>query len=360
MCARAGDGAYDATERVLTALRFEKPDRVPIYDGFWPEFEQAWRRAKGMPDEARPEDCYSIDVRVEVPNETPFPRLKATLESSGDSRVVRNGWGQVQRRRGDAKFYEVLEVALTDKSGIDGLTFESPLLDCRYRPLEVVEELKCRRCVFVKTGGPYLRTSNLRGTTQWLMDLAEDEAFARELAMRVTRHMTAVGLEGLRRYDLFHTGIWFFDDMASNRSPMFSPGTFERVLLPCYRWMCEQYRAAGVAHILLHSDGNIGPVLDMLIDAGIDAFHPIEPKAGMDVVELRKKYGDSIALLGGLDNAHILPRGTEAEVEAHVAHVLEAGRDGGFVVGTHSIGPDVSVERYDFVHRLLLERGRYS
>jgi uroporphyrinogen-III decarboxylase len=194
---------------------------------------------------------------------------------------------------------------------------------------------------------------------QWLMDLAEDEAFAHELAMKVTRHITAVGLEAIRRYDLYHTGIWFYDDMGSNLSPMFSPRTFERVFLPCYRWMCAQYIEAGVEHIVLHCDGNIASILDMLVDAGIQAFHPVEPKAGMDVIELRKKYGRSLAFLGGLDNAYILPRGDRAEVKAHVMHVLEAGQDGGLVIGAHSIGPDISVETCDLVHRLVLEHGKY-
>jgi uroporphyrinogen decarboxylase len=200
-----------------------------------------------------------------------------------------------------------------------------------------------------------LRTSNLRGMSAWLEDLAEDPEYARELAMRVTQHITAVGLEAIRRYNLYHTGIWFFDDMGANIGPMFSPRTFERVLYPCYRWMCAQYRAAGVQHILLHCDGNIAVLLDMLLDAGIQAFHPVEPKAGMDVVALRVQYGRRLALLGGLDNAHILPRGTDAEVQAHVRHVLEAGEEGGLVIGGHSIGPDISVARYDLVQKLIRE-----
>jgi uroporphyrinogen decarboxylase len=220
--------------------------------------------------------------------------------------------------------------------------------------------LRRKRCLFVKTGGPYLRTSNLRGMNTWLEDLAEDPGYAHALAMRVTRHITAVGLEAIRRYDLYHTGVWFYDDMGANIGPMFSPRTFERVFYPCYRWMCDQYRQAGVAHTILHCDGNIASILDMLLDAGIQGYNPVEPKAGMDVVALRKQYGRRLALLGGLDNAHILPSGTSAELEAHVRHVLEAGQEGGLVIGAHSIGPDISVARYDELQRLIARFGRYD
>jgi uroporphyrinogen decarboxylase len=202
-----------------------------------------------------------------------------------------------------------------------------------------------------------MRTATLRGTEQWLIDLAEDVVFAAELAMRMTQHITAVGLEAIRRYDLYDTGIWFFDDLGSNRGPMFSPRTFERVFYPCFKWMCEQYRAAGVKHILLHCDGNIEAILDPLVDAGIQGLHPVEPKAGMDAVKLREKYGKRLTLIGALDNAHILPGGNRAEIESHVLRILEVGRDGGLIIGSHSIGPDVTIDTYDFVHEIISRYG---
>ena len=357
---KSGAGCMTSEERVLAALDFRIPDRVPLYDAYWPEFVDAWRAEKRLPSDADIDDHYGNDVEIVIPAETPFPSQDALLESGAGYEIRRTGWGMVQRVNTGSKFFETLDVALGDKRDLEHLGFESPWLDTRYAPKDTVDSLKAKRCVFVKTGGPYLRTSNLRGTTQWLIDLAEDPAFARELAMRVTRHVTAVGLEAIKRYDVYHTGIWFFDDMSSNLSPMFSPQTFEQVFYPCYKWMCEQYRSAGVAHILLHCDGNITSILDMLVDAGIQGFHPVEPKAGMDVVDLRERYGQRLALLGGLDNAHILTRAPFAELRDHVLHVLEAGAQGGLVIGAHSIGPDVTVARYDYVREVIMQNGGYS
>jgi len=267
-------------ERVLRALDFQQPDRVPIYDSFWPEFIEAWRAAQGRAAGDDIDDHYSMDVAIIIPDETPFPSQKAVLEERAAYTITRDGWGMVQRVPSGAKFYETLAVALPEKRLLDRVSFESPLLDARYAPLAEVRVLQRKRCVFIKTGGPYLRTSNLRGTEQWLVDLAEDPAFAYELAMMVTRHITAVGLEALRRYDAYEAGIWFFDDMGANVGPMFSPRTFERVFYPCYRWMCEQYRVAGAGHILLHCDGNIEAILDGLIDAGSVAPIRWSPRRG--------------------------------------------------------------------------------
>jgi len=343
----------NSEERVLAALDFRKPDRIPIHDQFWTEFSDAWRAKKGLGQDVDIDDYYGMDIAKVTPDETPFSSCKAVLQDDGEYVITRDGWGAVHRTRRDAKFYDEIGVALPDKAGLDALQFESPLLEARFAPVAKVEALKRKRCVFIKTGGPYLRTSNLRGTTQWLYDLVEDEFFSRELAMRVTDQMTAVGLEAIRRYDLYHTGIWFFDDMAWNSGPMFSPGTFRRVFLPCYAKMAEAYRLAGVKHIMLHCDGNLESILDMLLDVGIMALNPVEPKAGMDVVKLRKRYGRRLAFIGGLCNAHILPIGTKEEIKAHVEHVLSVSREGGLVIGSHSIGPDVPLESYEYAHQLI-------
>ena len=248
-------------ERVLSALKFVVPDRVPVYDSYWPEFEDNWRAERQPAPGADIRDYYGIDLDYIYPDETPFPSKAGVLEVTAEYEITRSGWGAVHRVSPDTKFYREIDVALPDKADLDKLVFEPPTLDSRYPSLEEVEDLKSRFCLFAKTGGPYLRTATLRGSTQWLMDLAEDPEFAAELAMRITRHMTAVGLETIRRFDMYDTGIWFFDDMSGNRGPMFSPRTFERVFYPCWKWMCEQYRAAGVQHILLHCDGNLERIL---------------------------------------------------------------------------------------------------
>ena len=353
----------DSVERVRAALGFRQPDRIPWYfNSFWPQFVDAWRQQKEMPATVSIDDYYAIDMGRVIPDEAPFPSQRQVLADQDGYQIVRNGWGAIERRpRGDAWLSPpmTLEVALPDKARVDMLQFESPMLDSRYPPQHEVEELKQRKYVFVKVGGPYLRAGNFRGPAQWLVDLVEDPNFALELSLRVTEHIVAVGLEALRRYDLYDTAIWIYDDMGSNHGPMFSPRTFERVFLPCYSRMCTAFREAGVANVGLHCDGNVEAILDMLLDAGIDTLNPVEPKANMDVVALRERYGDRLAFVGGLDNAHVLPRGNRYELERHFLRAVSAAREGGLVVGAHSVGPDISVETMDFLHRLVVDLGRY-
>lgn len=83
--------------------------------------------------------------------------------------------------------------------------------------------------MFVRIGSPFIRTSFLRGETEFFMDLACDEGFAKEMVARVGEHLLQVGLELFKRADACDFGIWIYDDMVNINSPMFSATTFERV-----------------------------------------------------------------------------------------------------------------------------------
>jgi uroporphyrinogen decarboxylase len=350
----------DAERRVRAALSFQPPDRVPRYDSFWPEFTDNWRQQKALGPDSSPEDYYGIDLTVVAADETPWPSLQRVEWTDGDETVSWDGWGRRTRTLAAAKFSETLTVALPESRKLPELPFESPSLPDRYRGfLAGIEREHPRRAVFAKTGGPFLRTANLRGEVEWLMDLAGDEAYARELAGLLTRHLTAVGVESLRLGGERLSGIWIYDDIGANAGPMVSPRTFERVFLPLMAEMVSAYKEAGADFVVFHSDGNILPLVDMLVEAGVDAIQPIEPKAGMDILSLRERYGDRLALIGGLDNAFALPRGDREAIAAGLKRALAAGKEGGLILGTHSIGPDIAVETYDYLHRLEEEWGRY-
>ena len=346
-------------ERVMTALDFRTPDRIPIAPmGFWSEFTEKWRAATGI--EGSIDDWFGVDIYIAIGDETPYPSLAEQVSRDGEYVLARDGWGQLKRTREGASFFEQVEVAYSAEGTLWHGDFEPVELDSRYAALDArIDTLKERYCVFVKVGGPFIRTGFMRGEAQWLMDLAADPQMAAEMAMRTARHLTAIGLEQLRRWDLYDTGVWIYDDMAATKGPMFSPATAESILAPAWAHMIESFKRAGAAKVILHSDGDITPLLDIFIGVGFDGINPVEDHPGLDPADLRERYGDRLALLGGLDNRLILPGGDRSEVRQHVLDVLAAGRDGGLAIGTHSIGPDVSVETIELVRDTLIEHGTY-
>ncbi len=350
-----GNAGRHRIERVIRALSHQPPDRVPICDSFWGDFIPACRRHHHLPDDASLPDFYQIDLAVVVPDETPFPSRAQVLTTDGDIITERDGWGRVIRRREGAFFYEQLAPALHTPAELDATPFESPALDARYACLNPAAGFDpTTRCTFIKTGGPYLRSAFMRGNEDFLMDIAADPTFAAALAARVADHQIRIGLEALRRSGLYRTGVWIYDDMAYNDGPMFSPKAFERIFLPCYARMVHAWKQAGARFVLLHSDGNIEPLLDMLIEAGIDGVNPIEPRSGMNLVRIKRRYGNRLALIGGMCNAVVLPRGPIERIVADAKAILDVGRDGGVIIGAHSIGSDVPVQHYDAFHATVM------
>ena len=351
-----------AARRVRQALEFQRPDRLPVMDGFWPEFVARWRTENGLPASVAIEDVYPNDLAVPVAVEQLFPSRMGVVGQDGDFVLRDDGWGRVVRTQPGTYFCEAVTQTLREPADLERLVFEPAALESRYPALlEGVQRARQRgQAVFVKIGGVYIRSTFFRGQAEFLMDLAGDEAFARALAERLADHLLGIGLESLRRANAYDFGVWIYDDMCSRRGPMFSPTTFEHVFLPIYRRLISALKAAGARWVFLHCDGDLRPLLDLVIEAGFDGINPVEYSAGMDAVTLLERYHGRLRFVGGVCNSHILPGSDLPSLRRHVERLVDAGRAGGLVIGTHSIGPDIPPANYDLYRQIVSRRGTYT
>ncbi len=136
-------------------------------------------------------------------------------------------------------------------------------------------------------------------------------------AIAVSRHLRGIGVDF----------VWTADDMAYKTGPMFSPAVFCEVFRPRLKEFADAIRREGFPWIL-HSDGNVLPLMDDLIEIGINGLHPIEPGA-MDIAAVKATHGARVCLVGNIDLHYTLTRGTPAEVEAEVRQRIETLAPGG-------------------------------
>lgn len=350
----------NTTERVLTAIRFARPDRIPYWDNPWGDFEKNWRQRLGLPAATLAADYYHSDIFDEIcPDERFFRTRAGIVGHSGGDTLRDNGWGWLVREpaTGGAVFAERVDRRLPPGMTLDNLCFDPPDCPDRFQAIPALanREKKAGRCLFAKSGGIYCRTQFLYGEEDLLTDMILEPERVHQVMARTADFLTTLALETLRQTDAWQTGLWVCDDMAGRQAPMFSPECFATFLLPLYKKMLTRLRQAGCHHVFFHSDGNIGPLLDLLIEAGFEGFNPLEPRCGMDLHRLRQTYGQRIVLFGGVCNTEILPRGNLREIEAHVRPLLELARDGGIILGCASIGADVDPTVYD-AYRKLIER----
>jgi uroporphyrinogen decarboxylase len=156
-------------------------------------------------------------------------------------------------------------------------------------------------------------------------------------------------------------GIWGGVDWAANHGPVFSPRHFRQFVFPRLKQIVDLCHRYGVPYIK-HTDGNVNSLLDDLVAIGVDAFQAIEPRAGMDIVQLKKDYRGRLVLIGNVDCSTVLVEGPEEAVRAETEALIRAvAPGGGYLLSTsNSVHPGVKPEYYLTMLDTARQMGRVS
>ena len=163
-----------------------------------------------------------------------------------------------------------------------------------------------------------------------------------------------------RAAELGVTLVYTGDDVADNRGPLFSLEIWESIFMPYYRRLVDAIHKAGLYH-WKHSDGNMYPLLDSIVDAGSDGIDPIDPMGGMELSVVKARYGKRVAIKGNVDQVNLLSSGNPDQVVQSVkACILDAGAGGGYVCSSsNSIHSAVNPELYQVMVEAIHQYGCY-
>jgi hypothetical protein len=189
------------------------------------------------------------------------------------------------------------------------------------------------------------------GLDRWALALADMPQVIDELLER----RTALALRILDRVaDVLQPDmLWFWEDMAYCAGPVVSPRRYRGFALRHYRVLADWWRARNRDGIVaVDSDGDVRGLIPVWIDAGINHIWPFEPKAHMDVVDIRRRYGDAFSMRGGIDK-FCVGRGREA-IDRELDRIFPVVRAGGYIPHLDHMLPDCSFA--DFSH--YMERKR--
>jgi len=131
-------------------------------------------------------------------------------------------------------------------------------------------------------------------------------------------------------------GIFIADDLGYKNTCFFRPDYMRKHILPEIERLARRVKELG-SYALLHSCGNVDALLPDLVEMSLDAIHPIQQTAGMDLKEVKRDYGDKICIIGNVDSTNILPNGTVEDVKAATLECMKTGGKGGrFVLASDS------------------------
>ena len=214
----------------------------------------------------------------------------------------------------------------------------------------------------VASHGPFQTACDFRGTTNFMMDLANHRDFAQALLDQITdfltKLLTQAMLAGGKYFDMIELPG---DDYASNTNTLISPRMFKNHIKPCLEKMVNAIRTIKPDMvIMLHSDGLITSLLDEIIDLGVDVIHPLEPLPALDYHQIKDRYGKRISFLGGIDISHALPGKKEDVIHETMTRMAQLGPGGGYILApSNHIQSDVPPENILTLFQYAHQFGKY-
>lgn len=155
-------------------------------------------------------------------------------------------------------------------------------------------------------------------------------------------------------------GFALCSDYCLNTGPFLSPSQFSEFVTPYLERLVAAERDLGF-HVIKHTDGNIMPILDQLVQCRPHALHSIDPQAGVDIAEVKRLYGDQVCLIGNV-NCGLMDTGTEEEVVESCRYALRHGMPGGgFIFSTSNcIYTGMRLARYELMQQVWRAEGSYA
>jgi uroporphyrinogen decarboxylase len=352
-------------ERFMIALlRKGEPDRVPLWELIINEPTLSAWGAKSLEEFVEMEDLDGLTIFEDMKLETLGTAEQKELVwrgrtiLTGTRQVVRDEWGIIWGITDFGIPYPI-DGPIKEPADLKTYTPPDPEAPHRLQSLrEAVKKFKGRRAIVFLTHDGFEFPHYLRGGMEnLLLDYYDNPCLAHELAEMVIDYKIRLMRRAIREgADAVVSG----DDYANQHGTVMSPQHFRQFVLPYLKRSIDAAHDEGVPFIK-HTDGNIWAILDDLVQAGIDALDPIEPAAGMDIGEVKAKYGDRIAVIGNVDCSFVLTRGTVEEVEEAVKETIAKASPGGghILASSNSIHPAVKPENYKAMVEAARKFGRY-
>lgn len=288
-----------------------------------------------------------------------------TLESIGKIHVSQQSfgqWDQMSKTEQKLHFDYIADMYIetAEKYGHSAI-FVHPNpgdYDSIVRILETIREKSGDKYFLMMHGDPTFEIPNGDNMMDFTVRLYEDmDGLKKEQEERLNR--LADTAEKLYKRGGLLDGFALCADYCFNVNPFYSPSVFAELIAPCLKKTVDTYRDIGY-YTIKHTDGNIMPIIDQIVQCGPDALHSLDPQGGVDLGEVKRLYGDKVALCGNV-NCGLLQTGTEEEIIADVRRSLRQGMEGwGYIFCTSNCAyTGLSLERYELMNRIWREEGIY-
>jgi len=339
---------------------------------------ERWKKELGLPKDTDIYRYYDLDWIVTIPNMDPHIKQFEIIKQNEEEVIVRTGYEAVIRKKFQDPMPAYLEFDTDTIEKMQAFQFDDPWDERRYfksgdnqvagvgdgfiRNLppwtETVKSLHHDFPVYgsVCEGHETLwRIIGLKNVLLWI-GLYPDELG--KFIQRIIEFSVAITEAQIETADGMLDGMVIWGDVAYTRDMLFSPEYWRKHFKPGVRALVEVCHKYGLP-VIYHGCGNVQRIFEDFIDVGVDSYNPLEAKAGLDVVALRRQYGHRIGFCGNMD-VQKWATADETELKEIVLTKLNAAKGGGYIFQSdHSVPSNISGKNYDYVVNLVREYGKY-
>lgn len=366
-------------ERFLNIMEYKQVDRVPNYElGVWGQTQERWEK-EGLPsfslhyDWFTGEEYFDMDYREFIPvNYEMIPPFEERILEETDQYVIKrhkNGIvtkalleGTARGTRASMDQYLSFPVK-TPEDFCELKKRYIAQLPIRYPPYwkARIQEWKNRQHVLAlgtncAAGGFYWRAREWMGTENLSYAWYDQPKLIHEMMEFFADFTIEVSRPIVEAVELDYFNI--SEDLCMNTGPLLSPEIFNKFIYSHLQRLVDFFKSHGTRYVTLDTDGNCEVLIPLFMDAGVDMIWPLERASNMEPIRLRKKFGKSLKLLGGVDKRELAK--DKKAINEHLIELVPLIEEGGYIPTVdHTVPPDISFENFCYYmdrKKALLER----
>jgi uroporphyrinogen decarboxylase len=371
-------GCREKLARMDATLHHREPDRVPVSDFFWGSFLTRWRSELGLPADADIYRHYDLDWICTTPNMDPHIKSFEILKENDEEVVVRTGYEALIRKKLADPMPDYVSFETDTLEKMDAFRFDDPWDDRRYFSagdnqvagvgdgfsrnspawIQTVKSLHPDFPVYGSITEAHEQLWRIIGSVNVMMWIG---LYPEELGRFIERlgvFLVDMTRAQIKAADGLLDGMVIWGDVAYVNGMLFSPDYWRAHFKPVVAEQIRVCHEAGLP-VIYHGCGNATVIYEDFIGMGLDAYNPLEAKSGLDVVDLRRRFGHRMGFCGNMDVLR-WANAPMPELRAYVLRKLNAAKGGGYIFQSdHSVPTNVSGERYDYVVNLVRKHGRF-
>ncbi|MCE5258676.1 MAG: hypothetical protein LLG44_06370 [Chloroflexi bacterium] len=359
----------DELQRFLACMEYQPADRRPNHElGVWPQTVMRWEREApqaiiGMQwNWFYDEPALALDHRDYIPmNYGMIPPFEyKVLEETDEYEILRDTNGILRKALkegtvsgGRMSMDQYLEFPITTPADVPDIVRRLNPHTPGRQPADLTERAKAwqqrdyplilgRNC---DANGFYWRARELLGTENLSLAWYDYPQMMHELMELYAELIIETSRPVLEQVHVEYFA--FNEDLSMKAGPLLSPKTYKEFIFPRLRRVVDFLKSHGVRYVALDTDGNPTVLVSMFMDAGVDVLWPLERASEMDPVQVRRQFGKSLRLWGGVDK-RVIAQGRQA-INAHLLALAPLIDEGGYIPTVdHTVPPDISWDSFRY------------